>query len=49
MQKDSALFVKEIELLKAAYKEDKVTQTYNLFVSFWQETLGWHPFIDYPD
>jgi len=36
----------EISALKKAYAEDKVTQSYEEFVAFWQETLGFHPFLD---
>lgn len=36
----------EINALKKAFAEDVVTQSYTEFCSFWQETLGWHPFLD---
>ena len=40
-------YVEEISKLKRAFIEDKVTQNYNDFCSFWEETLGFHPFLDY--
>lgn len=40
-------YVEEISKLKAAFFEDKVTQNYNEFCSFWEETLGFHPFLSY--
>jgi len=43
--KDS--YVEEISALKKAFIEDKVTQNYNEFCSFWEGTLGFHPFLDY--
>lgn len=36
----------EISALKRAFAEDIVTQNYNDFCNFWQDTLGWHPFLD---
>jgi hypothetical protein len=36
----------EITALKNAVSEDKITQEYGAFCAFWQETLGWHPFLD---
>jgi hypothetical protein len=40
-------YVDEISLLKKAFIEDKVTQSYSDFCSFWEDTLGFHPFLDY--
>jgi hypothetical protein len=40
-------YVEEISKLKRAFIEDKVTQNYNEFCAFWEETLGFHPFLDY--
>jgi len=37
----------EIQKLKKAYSEDRITQNYHDFCEFWFETLGWHPFINY--
>lgn len=43
---DKTVWATEITALKQAYAEDKVTQSYEEFVAFWQETLGFHPFLD---
>lgn len=40
-------YVEEISKLKKAFIEDKVTQNYNEFCVFWEETLGFHPFLSY--
>lgn len=40
-------YVDEISKLKRAFIEDKVTQSYSDFCNFWEETLGFHPFLDY--
>lgn len=37
----------EISALKKAHFENTVTQDYSSFCVFWEETLGWHPFLDY--
>jgi hypothetical protein len=37
----------EISKLKKAFVEDKVTQNYHDFCAFWEDTLGFHPFLDY--
>jgi len=47
LRADKDNFVEEISKLKIAFFEDKVTQNYNDFCSFWEETLGFHPFLDY--
>ena len=47
LRHDKETYQNEISLLKKAFVEDKVTQNYNEFCQFWQETLGWHPFLDY--
>lgn len=44
LQKD--VYFDEITKLKQAYADNKVTQSYEEFCSFWQETLGWHPFME---
>lgn len=44
---DKDTYFNEIAALKKAFAEDKVTQNYADFVAFWQETLGWHPFLNY--
>lgn len=41
------IYENEIKLFKDAYTENKVTQSYDEFVNFWQDTLGFHPFLDY--
>lgn len=44
---DKDLYVTEIQALKIAYAEDRVTQEYVDFCKFWQDTLGYHPFLSY--
>jgi hypothetical protein len=44
--KDKDIYLDEIEALKKAFAEDLVTQNYEDFCTFWQDTLGWHPFLD---
>lgn len=43
---DKDAFATEISALKKAFADDRVTQNYNDFCNFWQETLGFHPFLD---
>jgi hypothetical protein len=43
---DKDAYETEITALKKAFAEDKVTQSYQEFTQFWQDTLGWHPFLD---
>lgn len=40
-------YVEEISKLKKAFIEDKVTQSYHEFCYFWEDTLGFHPFLEY--
>lgn len=40
-------YIEEISTLKKAFIEDRVTQNYHDFCNFWEETLGFHPFLDY--
>jgi len=47
LREDKETYFNEISALKKAFAEDKVTQNYPDFVNFWQETLGWHPFLNY--
>jgi hypothetical protein len=47
LRADKETYFNEISALKKAFQEDKVTQNYADFVAFWQETLGWHPFLNY--
>lgn len=44
---DSDTYFDEINILKKAYAEDRVTQNYSDFCRFWTDTLGYHPFLDY--
>jgi hypothetical protein len=46
LRKDKDTYFNEITALKKAFAEDKVTQNYQEFCRFWQDTLGWHPFLD---
>lgn len=47
LRENKDTYVEEISKLKRAFIEDKVTQNYNDFCVFWEETLGFHPFLDY--
>ena len=47
LRQDKETYFEEISQLKKAFVEDRVTQNYNDFCTFWEETLGWHPFLDY--
>jgi hypothetical protein len=46
LRQDKETFTTEIEALKQAYAQDVVTQNYQSFCDFWENTLGWHPFLD---
>ena len=46
LRQDKDTYFNEINTLKQAFAEDKVTQNYNEFCEFWQNVLGWHPFLD---
>lgn len=46
LRKDKDTYFNEIAALKKAFAEDKVTQNYQEFCVFWQDNLGWHPFLD---
>lgn len=46
LRQDKDTYFNEIDALKKAYTEDRVTQNYHDFCKFWTETLGWHPFLD---
>jgi hypothetical protein len=39
------IYFDEITKLKQAFKENIITLDYDTFCAFWQETLGWHPFL----
>lgn len=47
LRQDKETYFDEIAALKKAFVEDKVTQNYSDFCVFWEDTLGWHPFLDY--
>ena len=47
LREDKDTYFDEISKLMQAFKEDKVTQDYSTFCTFWQETLGFHPFLNY--
>jgi len=47
LRENKDTYVEEISKLKKAFIEDKVTQNYNEFCGFWEETLGFHPFLEY--
>lgn len=44
---DKDTYAIEIAALKVAYAENRVTQEYADFCRFWQDTLGYHPFLSY--
>ena len=46
-QVDKEAYAAEIQALKIAYAEDRITQEYSDFCQFWQDTLGYHPFLSY--
>lgn len=47
LKQDSDTYFAELSVLKKAYAEDVVTRNYFDFCRFWQDTLGYHPFLDY--
>ena len=46
LRADKDTYFQELDVFKKAYTEDRVTQNYHDFVSFWSDTLGWHPFLE---
>ena len=46
LRADKETYANEITALKKAFIENKVTQSYAEFCMFWEDTLGWHPFLD---
>ena len=46
LRNDKDTYFQELEAFKKAYTEDRVTQNYHDFVTFWVTTLGWHPFLE---
>ncbi len=47
LRQDKDTYFDEISELKKAFAENIVTLNYDTFCKFWQEVLGWHPFLDY--
>lgn len=47
LRQDRDTYTEEISQLKKAFVENKVTQSYDEFCQFWQDVLGFHPFLDY--
>lgn len=47
LRQDKDTYAEEITKLKKAFVEDRVTQNYDEFCSFWQDALGYHPFLEY--
>lgn len=47
LRQDKDTYTEEISQLKKAFIENKVTQSYDEFCRFWQDVLGYHPFLDY--
>lgn len=48
LRQNKDLYHNEITALKEAYSKNIVTQNYADFTAFWIDTLGWHPFLEYP-
>jgi len=44
---DRDTYALEIATLRRAYAENIITQEYVDFCRFWQDNLGYHPFLDY--
>jgi hypothetical protein len=47
LRQDKETYFDEITKLKKAFVEDRITQNYQDFCNFWQDVLGWHPFLEY--
>jgi hypothetical protein len=47
LRQDKETYFNEIDLLKRAFAADVVTQNYSDFCRFWEDTLGYHPFMEY--
>jgi hypothetical protein len=47
LRQDKDIYFTELTAIKRAFGEDKVTQSYQEFCQFWEDTLGWHPFLNY--
>jgi hypothetical protein len=47
LRQDKDTYFNEISFLKEAYAAGIVTQSYKEFVEFWDNVLGYHPFLDY--
>ncbi len=47
LRADKDTYHTQITLLKLVYAQGEVVKSYNKFVNFWLDTLGWHPFLDY--
>lgn len=45
LRSNKDIYFDEISKLKKAFYENKITADYDSFCNFWQETLGWHPFL----
>lgn len=41
------MYVIEVSALKKAFADDLVTQNYADFCRFWEDNLGFHPFLSY--
>ena len=40
-------YSEQLSKLKKAYAENIVTQNYDSFCNFWEDILGYHPFLEY--
>jgi hypothetical protein len=47
LRQDKDTYFNELSLFKQAYAENVVTLKYDTFCEFWEDTLGYHPFLDY--
>lgn len=47
LREDKETYFAELSELKKAFTENKVTQNYQEFCQFWEDVLGYHPFLNY--
>lgn len=47
LRADKETYHEVLSEFKKAYAEDVITQSYDVFCVFWQEQLGYHPFLEY--
>ncbi|HEY5267896.1 MAG TPA: hypothetical protein VII94_02075 [Candidatus Saccharimonadales bacterium] len=47
LRQNKDTYSEQLSKLKKAYAENIVTQNYDSFCNFWEDVLGYHPFLDY--